>query len=151
MSNQRFQRNSQQANFDLLEDWFEECDRFSRKNDLDDDDQLEKLVEILNDDELTRQIYEILENSNYHEQVGDQSSNAISKYDLEYVISRTSLAFVCNRLHFTFMISLFDFINFHLFRFPDFRTHTSPIPLPFPHRPKVFRRDLQAPVQTVFE
>lgn len=70
MSNHSFHHNNHQANFDLLEDWFEECDRFSRKNDLD-DDQLEKLVEILNDDELTKQIYQILENSNYHEQVGD--------------------------------------------------------------------------------
>ena len=55
-------------NFDLLEDWFEECDRIGRPSDL--DDQLEKLVEILNDDELNKQIYQMLEDSNYHEQVG---------------------------------------------------------------------------------
>lgn len=70
MSNHVLNHNNHRPNFDLLEDWFEECDRLNRVNDPDDGDQLERLVEILNDDELAKLIYQILEDSNYHEQVG---------------------------------------------------------------------------------
>ena len=73
MSNNGLNHYNRRPNFDLLEDWFEECERLGRPDDADDGDQLEKLVEILNGDELTKLIYQILEDPNYHEQVGNLS------------------------------------------------------------------------------
>ena len=51
-------------NFDLLENWFEQCTRLDTTN----GEQLSKLVEIQQDD-LISAIYQIIEDSTYHEQV----------------------------------------------------------------------------------
>lgn len=97
------QHNNHQPNFDLLEDWFEECERLGRPNDADDGDQLEKLVEILNDDQLTKLIYQILEDPNYHEQVG-----GLTGFRFEKQLLRSAPSISGQNL-FLFMILIFGF------------------------------------------
>lgn len=49
-------------NFDLLEDWFEACTNLNDEVD-------QKFKTILNNDDLIKLIYQILDDSTYHEQV----------------------------------------------------------------------------------